>query len=55
MHSGVKQHSKVGVWSSERFSAGPCKGMSGSYPKNPKLPESFQLKPFIGKVREGRG
>lgn len=40
MHSGVKQHSKVGVWSRQRFSAGPCKGMSGSCPKNPELPES---------------
>ena len=33
----------------------PARGMSGSCPKNPKLPESFQLKPFIAKVREGRG
>lgn len=35
MHSGVKQHSKVGAWSRERFSAGPCKGMSGSCPQTP--------------------
>ena len=52
-HSEAKQYPNVGVWNRERFIAGPCKEMGGSCLKNPKLPESFQQRPFIGKVREG--
>ena len=37
-------------------SAGPCKKMGApALKKNPKLPESFQQSPSIGKVREGCG
>ena len=53
--SEAKQYQNVGVWSRERFIAGPCKEMGGLYLKNPELPESFQQNPFIGKVREGHG
>ena len=52
-HSEAKQYQNVGVWSRERFIAGPCKETGGSYLKTPKLPESFQQSPLIGKVREG--
>ena len=43
---------KVGVWSRERFIEGPYKEMTvGSCLNTPKLPESFQQSPFLGKVR----
>ena len=53
--SEAKQYRNVGVWSRERFSAGPCKETGGSCLKSPELLEGFQQSPFIGKVREGRG
>ena len=52
-HSDTKQHQNVRVWSQERITAGPCKEMGASHPKISGLPERFQQRPFIGKLREG--
>ena len=43
----------VGVWSRERFIAGPCKETSGWCPSKPKLPEGLQQNSFKDQVREG--
>ena len=50
-HSEAKQYQKVGVWSTERFIAGPCKEMRGSCLKNPKSLK-LSAKPFY---RKGEG
>ena len=41
-------HQTVGVWSRQRFIAGPCKETGGSSPKRPEFPEGFS------KARWGR-
>ena len=51
----AKRYRNVGVWSRERFIAGPGKETGDLCPsKNPKLPEEFQHSMFKGQVREGR-
>ena len=52
LHSEAKQYQSIGIWSRERFTAGLQKELGGSCLKIPKLPQSFQQSPFLGKVRE---
>ena len=42
-HSQAKQYQNVGVWSRERFIAGPCKETGGSCLKNPQLRNSLAV------------
>ena len=37
MHTEAKLYRNIGVWSRERFIAGPCKEMGGSCPKKPEF------------------
>ena len=54
--SEAKQYQNVGVWSRERFTAGPCKATGVSrLKKKSKIPISFQRSPFTRKMREGHG
>ena len=41
---------KVGLWSRERFIAGPSKKNGWLVLKNPELPEGCQGEVFIGKI-----
>ena len=52
-HSEAKQYRNFGVWSRERFIAGPCKEMGGSCPKSPNSSKGFSK--ALLKARWGRG
>ena len=49
-HTVRPTNQNVGVWSRERFIAGPCK-VSGWLVLNPELPRGFQQSIFKGQVR----
>ena len=54
-HKLSQTNQNVGVWSRERFIAGPGKEMDGLCPENPKLAAGFQQNVFKGQVRAGHG
>ena len=45
--SEVKQYQNVGVWSTERFIAGPCKELGVLCLKNSELPKMFSSQAFF--------
>lgn len=45
----------LGVWSRERFVAGPCREMGGSCPPNLNSSKGFQESTLTDKVRKGHG
>ena len=49
-YSEAKRYQNVGVWSKERFMAGPCKDNGWLMP--PETPEEFQQSMLKGQVRE---
>ena len=54
-HREAKRYQNIGVWSREKFIAGPCKEMRGLCLKNPKFPQKLSAKPFYRKREGGHG
>ena len=53
MHDEAKQYWNSGVWNRDWIITGPCKEMSGSRLKNPKVTESFLQSRFQAKGEGG--